>query len=166
MKRARTSLDFISDCREKALKPRSPEKGVSDREFYDFMTDRRYWLLYRHSDATIVDDATAANGKAVRLPANSDRGFRFPVQFGLADPRAKKSARSAEIAAPKGEGWHWYELGNITFPEGDAYAYFTWFIQVHFTAPELVGRTLNIKVHSRFTDEAEYVDRFIFEKVD
>ena len=165
VKRARLSLDRVAEFRNKGFKLSPPEKGVADRAFIDFPIDEHLWKLWRDYPK-VVKDPTARNGKAVRLAADSDRGFKFPIPFGLAQPQAKKSVKSLQIKEPAGAGWQWYELKGVQFPEDDVYAYFTWLIQVHYTTPEIVGKTFDIKVHVRFEPDAAYVDRFVFVQAD
>ena len=165
VKRARMGFDLIAEYRSHCGTLMPPEPGVAEGEYIDFRTDKRLWSLYRLSELKFVDDPSAANGLSVRFPANTEKGFTFPIQIGLASNADKSYGRHTYIKEPSGPGWNWYVLPKVKFPPTVAYVYFTWNLQLPATSPDIAGGTFNVKFHARFEQDACYVDRIIFEKV-
>ena len=164
VKRARKGFDLVAEYRKHCGTFMKPEPGVADNEYIDFKTDEKLWSLYRLSELKFVDDPSAANGRSVRLPANTEKGFVFPIRIGLASNADKSYGRHSYIKEPAGPGWNWYTLPKVKFPPTVAYVYFTWCLQLPATSPDIAGNTFNVKFHARFEKDACYVDRIIFEK--
>ena len=162
IRKGRIGLDRLAAYRKSCGTPHAPEEGVSSVPFVDFRTDPNLWSLYRLSELKFVDDSRAANGKSVRLPAKTQKGFTWPIVFGLACNKESAFSRQIRVTEPKGSGWNWYVLPKVKFPETVCYVYFTWNLQLPATSPEIAGKTFDVKAHARFEDDACYVDRIAF----
>ena len=147
---------FTASC----IQMRDTESGVSGKPFYDFTAaDGRFW---RHSDKIrYEDDNDALGGKTVVVDYDLSAYMKLPFSMGVYEPSTHRTICSRSWEKPLGEGYQWYSLERLTFPQRASYVFLTrsWQIQVAPWTQELSGRTCTIKAHVKFTDRDVRIDR-------
>ena len=156
--RLKDLLVRIARCRH------APEPGISDRPFVDCTPESGTYVPH-DSRFTVVDDPEASTSKAVRMPVSaSPKNHTMPFQIGIYCPQEAKSYASKGWPKPLGEGYQWYDLGEVTMPGKPYYVYFTrsWLVQVAPGLSELQGVRCRVKARVRFTEDAIFIDRTAF----
>ena len=156
--RLKSVLKRLAECR------RGPEAGVSDRPYVNFSATSGAYMLH-DGRFTVVDDAEASTGKAVRMPiAASPKHHVMPFQMGLYSQAEAKTYASKGWAKPVGDGYQWYDLGVVQTPKTPYYLFFTrsWLVQLSPGLPELVGTRCRIMARVKFAKDAILIDRTAF----
>ena len=124
---ARTGIDRFLTFRRAFGTEVPPEAGVSGTPFFDFSVDKGEYAYDRHDRSdklfTCVADADLGGRKVWRIMAE-DAGYDLPFAFGVYDFRSQTQLAKARWEKPLGEGYHWYDLGEVDLTK--------WYI-VHFT---------------------------------
>ena len=158
VKRARTSIDRLMNLRRRFSTFSDPEPGVSAVPFLDFPVDRTMWCPYPGSDTKFAKDAEAIKGLSVRVEADGKLRdqYGFPFKAGFRADKLKKAISNITIDRANGRGYQWYELGEITVPEGDLLVWMTrmWTIQFKLLSPELVGKKCRVRLHMKLMGPA------------
>ena len=161
MKRAYLSFGRLADFRRKFGGKHPPEKGVSDKPFFDIPTDDLN--AENHAKKAIdfvkdieIGDPLGGGNMVARIKADvEDREghYRLPFALGVYDPLAKKTILSKRWDKPLGPGYHWYNAGRVKLPEQGFFAYFTrkWTVQVPACLPGMNGNEFEVKALVKFT---------------
>ena len=174
VRKARASVDRVEAVRRNDPALRPPEKGVSERPFYDFRAadETGVWRPVG-SDFKRVEDSEAVDGKAFKVVCTDEKKFAFPFSLGVYDPKVAKTTAESSVSAASCDGYRWYALGRVSLPKS-YYLYFSrqWTLKLQVGSPDMDGRTFDIRAHLKFTgplfgcagtENAVYVDRVVFE---
>ena len=161
VKCAYLSFGRLADFRKKFGGKHPPEKGVSDKPFFDIPTDDLN--AENHARKAIdfvkdieIGDPLGGGDMVARIKADvEDREghYRLPFALGVYDPLAKKTILSKRWDKPLGPGYHWYNVGRVKLPEQGFFAYFTrkWTVQVPACLPGMNGNEFEVKALVKFT---------------
>lgn len=163
VRRSRQSLKRLETLKKRDLHLRKPaEKGVSDVPFVDCPAGGPQWMI-KDAKIKMVEDKEASTGKAIRIPY-LDVNYKFPLKMGVYNPAREREELAIEIAAPRGEGYNWYDLGAVRLPKESFYVFLNRnrFVQATVGLTELSGNRFDLKVRLRATKDAVLVDRIVF----
>ena len=161
VKRAYLSFGRMADFRARFGGKHPPEKGVSDKPFFDIPADDK--AVQNHDKPAIdfvkdieVGDPLGGGNMVTRIKVTDmDREglYRLPFDIGVYDLRAKKNLLRKRWEKPIGEGYHWYDVGRVKLPELGFYTYFTrkWTVQVPQCLPGMNGNEFEVKALVKFT---------------
>ena len=161
VKRAYLSFGRLADFRKKFGGKHPPEKGVSDKPFFDIPTDDL--SAENHAKKAIdfvkdieIGDPLSGGDVVTRIKADvEDREghYRLPFSIGVYDPIAKKTILGKQWKKPLGEGYRWYSAGRVKLPERGFFAFFTrkWTVQVPVCLPGMNGNEFEVKALVKFT---------------
>ena len=161
VKRAYLSFGRMADFRAKFGGRHQPEKGVSDKPFFDIPTDDT--TVQNHDRFAIdfvkdieIGDPLGGGNMVTRVKVTEHDGaghYRLPFEIGVYDLRAKKLLVRNKWDQPLGEGFHWYSVGRVKLPELGFYTYFTrkWTVQVPLCLPGMNGNEFEVKALVKFT---------------
>ena len=161
VKCAYLSFGRLADFRKKFGGKHPPEKGVSDKPFFDIPTDDLN--AENHARKAIdfvkdieIGDPLGGGDVVARIKADvEDREghYRLPFALGVYDPLAKKTILSKRWDKPLGPGYNWYSAGRVKLPEQGFFAYFTrkWTVQVPACLPGMNGNEFEVKALVKFT---------------
>ena len=165
VERAYSSLARLTEMRRKFGAKHPPEKGVSDKPFFDFPASSKGFALKdgKHIDYVKdpdIGDPLAGGETVVRVKASGDKYYDLPFELGAYDPANKRNVASKRWGSPIGAGYHWYSLGRVTLPERSFYLYATrkWTVQLPVSLPGMNGKTFEIKVLVKFTGPKFFKD--------
>lgn len=163
VRRSRQSLRRLETLKSRDLHLRKAgEKDVSDGPFVDCPAGGPQWMI-KNAKITVVEDREASTSKAVRMPY-LDVNYKFPLRLGVYNPAREREELAVEIAAPRGDGYQWYDLGTVRLPKESFYVFLNRnrFVQATVGLPELSGNRYNIRVRLRAAEDAVLVDRIVF----
>ena len=161
VQRAYLSFGRLADFRKKFGGKHPPEKGVSDKPFFDIPTDDLN--AENHARKAIdfvkdieIGDPLGGGDVVARIKADvEDREghYRLPFALGVYDPIAKKTILSKRWDKPLGPGYHWYNAGRVKLPEQGFFAFLTrkWTVQVPACLPGMNGNEFEVKALVKFT---------------
>ena len=170
VRRFRHAFDAVKDLRSEfgGLKP--PEKGVSDKPFFDFLPNPRVFTVSARATNRIesVSDPAAFAGRAMRMD-NADgthSEFSLPFEWGYYDQTGEKTYKSV-IKEATGPGYNWYDLQEIDFPEHSGFLYFNsnWSMQMNVAAPLVKGK-VRVRLHAKFENGETRIDRVVIIPLD
>ena len=159
--RAYLSFERMADFRAKFGGKHPPEKGVSDKPFFDIPSDDR--AIQNHDMLAIdfvkdieVGDPLGGGDTVTRIKVTeNDRAgyYRLPFEIGVYDLRAKQTLVRKKWEKPLGDGYRWYSAGRVKLPELGFYTYFTrkWTVQVPLCLPGMNGNEFEVKALVKFT---------------
>ena len=123
VKRAYLSFGRLADFRAKFGGKHPPEKGVSDKPFFDIPTDEQ--SAENHTKKAIdfvkdieIGDPLSGGDIVTRIKADvEDREghYRLPFEIGVYDPIAKKTILKTKWEKPLGKGYNWYSRSGQGF---------------------------------------------------
>ena len=153
--RARMSFDRLWRFHETLARPCPPEKGVSDKPFWDFAVDKDESSYSMHdASGTIMScvfDADLGGKKAWRIKADED-GYGMPFTMGVYDFYNKKRCAGKSWEKPLGPGYNWYDLGVVDLPEMFLVHFTrTWVIDTPAGAPGMNPGRRRVKAFVKFT---------------
>lgn len=163
VRRSRWSLVRLEALKNRDLPLRKKaEAGVSELPFVDCPAGGPQWMI-KNAKVMLVDDKDASTGKAVRMPY-LDVNYKLPLRLGVYNPAREREELAVEIAASRGEGYQWYDLGMVQLPKESFYVFLNRnrFVQATVGLPELSGGHFDLRVRMRVASDAVYVDRVIF----
>ena len=162
---ARAYLGFgrLADFRSRFGTKHPPEKGVSEKPFFDFPLDdhivkpnpRRRIDLVKDTE---IGDPLAGGNLVARIKMNDkdmDGRCGLPFEIGTWDTVADKSILRKKWDRPLGEGYHWYNAGRVKLPAGGFCTYVScknkWSVKVNACLPEMNGNEFEVKALVKFT---------------
>lgn len=163
-RRSRRGLDALRKCLSAFAGCRhAPEKGVSDVPFVNCPAEASCFTLH-NKDIRFVDDSEASTGKAVFAGRELGDHYGFPFDIGVYSQSEEKVYRSKTWTEAPGEGYQWYDVGEVTLPRKSYFVYLTgsWTIQTGPALPELIGATCRIKARVKINEKGVFVDRVVF----
>jgi hypothetical protein len=161
VERAYASIRRLAEFRRKFGAKHPPEKGVSDKPFFDIPTDDQ--STENHDGAAIdfvkdieIGDPLGGGDFVARVKVTEkDREgyYDLPFEIGVYDPIARKTILRKKWEKPLGPGYHWYSAGRVKLPEQGFFAYFTrkWTVQVPACLPGMNGKEFEVKALVKFT---------------
>ena len=161
VKRAYLSFGRLADFRAKFGGKHPPEKGVSDKPFFDIPTDDQ--SSENHDTAAIdfvkdieIGDPLGGGDFVTRIRAtekDKEGYYNLPFEIGVYDPIAKKTILKKKWEKPLGPGYQWYSAGRVKLPEQGFFTYFTrkWTVQVPACLPGMNGNEFEVKALVKFT---------------
>ena len=161
VERAYLSFGRLADFRKKFGGKHPPEKGVSDKPFFNIPTDDH--SAENHAKKAIdfvkdieIGDPLSGGDFVARIKADvedKEGHYRLPFAIGVYDPHNKKTILSKRWEKPLGKGYHWYSAGRVKLPEQGFFAYFTrkWTVQVPACLPGMNGNEFEVKALVKFT---------------
>ena len=161
VKRAYLSFGRLADYRAKFGGKHPPEKGVSDKPFFDIPTDDQ---SSENHDTVAIDfvkdieigDPLGGGDFVTSIRAtekDKDGYYDLPFEIGVYDPIAKTTILSKKWEKPLGPGYRWYGAGRVKLPEQGFFTYFTrkWTVQVPACLPGMNGNEFEVKALVKFT---------------
>ena len=161
VKRAYLSFGRLADFRAKFGGKHPPEKGVSDKPFFDIPTDDQ--SSENHDKAAIdfvkdieIGDPLGGGDFVARIKVtekDKEGYYNLPFEIGVYDPIAKKTILKKKWEKPLGSGYRWYSAGRVKLPEQGFFTYFTrkWTVQVPACLPGMNGKEFEVKALVKFT---------------
>ena len=165
VERAYASIRRLTELRRKYGAKHPPEKGVSDKPFFDFPASTKGYAI--HDDVNIdyvkdpdIGDPLAGGETVLRVKAPANKYYELPFELGVYDPANKRGVASKRWEKPLGSGYHWYSLGRVTLPERSFYLYATrrWTVQLPVSLPGMNGKAFEIKALVKFTGPMFFAD--------
>ena len=158
VERAYSSFGRLAEIRRKFGVKHPPEKGVSDKPFFDFPSGLKGYKIH---DAANIDyvkdpdigDPLAGGEMVVRVKAGGDAYYDLPFSMGLYDVANRRGVADKTWEKPLGNGYHWYSLGCVKLPKRSFYFYVTrkWTVQLPVSLPGMNGNAFEVKAFVKFT---------------
>ena len=158
VERAYDSIRRLTEFRRKFGAKHPPEKGVSDKPFFDFPAREKGYTLHDDSNVGYVKDPDLGDPleggeTVVRVKADGDAYYDLPFELGVYNVADRQGVASKRWDEPLGSGYDWYSLGRVTLPEKSFIFYATrkWTTQLAISLPGMNGGTFEIKALVKFT---------------
>ena len=158
VERAYASIRRLTEFRRKFGAKHPPEKGVSDKPFFDFPAREKGYTLYDGGNVEYVKepdlgDPLEGGETVVRVKADGDAYYDLPFELGVYNVADRRGVASKRWEKPLGPGYRWYSLGRVTLPEKSFIFYATrkWTTQLAISLPGMNGGTFEIKALVKFT---------------
>ena len=155
--RAYASIRRLTEFRRKFGAKHPPEKGVSDKPFFDFPAREKGYTLYDGGNVEYVKepdlgDPLEGGETVVRVKADGDAYYDLPFELGVYNVADRRGVASKRWEKPLGPGYRWYSLGRVTLPEKSFIFYATrkWTTQLAISLPGMNGGTFEIKALVKF----------------
>ena len=155
---------YLADVRRKIGAKHLPEKGVSDKPFYEIRCGEKEICslldaanIDRVKDPDLGDPGTGGETVVrVKVDPTPDSYYTMPFLMGIYNTADKIDIAPRQWGRPHGAGYHWYSLGRVTLPERNFCVYLTrkWTVQLPFSLPEMNGRDFEVKALVKFTGPA------------
>ena len=161
VERAYASIRRLTEFRRKFGAKHPPEKGVSDRPFFDFPAGSRVFSLQDSAHIDYVKDPdlgdpAAGGDTVVRIRAMPGTKYGLPFLMGIYNTSDRRGVASKGWKRPLGSGYLWYSLGRVKLPERGFYLYFTrsWTVQLPVSMPGMNGNGFEVRALVKFTGPA------------
>jgi hypothetical protein len=161
VKCAYLSFGRLADFRKKFGGKHPPEKGVSDKPFFDIPTDDLNAENHARKAIDFVKDIEIGDPLGggdfvarIKVTEKDKEGYyNLPFEIGVYDPIAKKTILKKKWEKPLGSGYRWYSAGRVKLPEQGFFTYFTrkWTVQVPACLPGMNGKEFEVKALVKFT---------------
>ena len=158
VERAYASIRRLTEFRRKFGAKHPPEKGVSDKPFFDFPAREKGYTLYDGGNVGYLKDSDLGDPleggeTVVRVKADGDAYYDLPFELGVYNVADRRGVASKRWEKPLGPGYRWYSLGRVTLPEKSFIFYVTrkWTTQLAISLPGMNGGTFEIKALVKFT---------------
>ena len=157
VERAYDSFRRLTEIRRRFGSRHPPEKGVSDKPFFDFPASSKTFSLCDSANVEYVHDSDlgdplAGGETVVRFKADGDKLYGLPFCLGVYDGVNRRIVAERRWNQPLGRGYNWYSLGRVKIPV-NFYLYATrkWTVQLTIGLPGMTGNEFEIKALVKFT---------------
>ncbi|MBR3222234.1 MAG: DUF4838 domain-containing protein [Kiritimatiellae bacterium] len=157
VERAYDSFKRLTEIRRRFGARHPPEKGVSDKPFFDFPASSKPFALCDPANVEYVHDSDlgdplAGGETVVRFKADGDKLYGLPFCLGVYDGVNRRVVAEKRWAKPLGEGYRWYSLGRVKLPVNFClYATRKWTAQLTVGLPGMNGNEFEIKALVKFS---------------
>ena len=155
--RAYSSFRRLTEIRRRFGARHPPEKGISDKPFFDFPASSKVYALYDPANVGYVQDPDlgdplAGGETVVRFKADGDKLYGLPFNLGVYDGVNRRLVADRRWEKPLGKGYQWYSLGRVKLPV-NFYLFATrkWTTQLTIGLPGMNGNEFEIRALVKFT---------------